>query len=660
MSGTDGRAEIGLGVSGQDKVIRAAEDIRSAYVRTASHIGTAFHGVGGRIRSALGSAIENVGDSLQDLTKEATRAVSEFGRFNLDSAIRSAEQFNQGIARTAVAWGQHAGKLKENLTGVSKTILVGEPQILAEANALADLTGSYEDAVGEMQGLGKEAIATGRSLGEMRQLGEVLHNVMGVAGDTEEALGKMRAQAEDMGTIGGAVAFARQIESLSGVLDHFSVKSTESRDRLTGLIAVLGKGLAPNVAGRVQAQVLGSLDSSALDISRTLGRDILDEQGRVKDPAQVLIDLQRSMQRRGLSTRRQKLAWRRYLGNQAGSRVFQAFQDGSLSPEGIAHVAGLAPSEHANEATEEFRNDAEGQRVSMELASQRKGREAAAPILHAQEAWGHFFAENPITGLIAGNMLGAIGLTLARKLGLQAGRLAGWVGGGAGEALAAGGHAAGGLGAATAGAGGHGALLAGEALVGTAEAAEAAEGALLTASNAFNPFLLALAGAAAQLGALATVGEDRDKMGEAWRQEHGDIIEGEEAWTPTAIRARREKRERQDVDELIQFGLTRSDRNKDYGAKGFEDMVRAYNPGLYERSKDSDLLKAVVKALETGKVTPELGKEIGDKVAQAIKENPPVSVQPDADHPVKVVRGSKGQARPKWESLFNGRGRHGG
>ena len=140
----------------------------------------------------------------------------------------------------------------------------------------------------------------------------------------------------------------------------------------------------------------------------------------------------------------------------------------------------------------------------------------------------------------------------------------------------------------------------------------------------------------------------------------GHRWEGEEAWTPTAIRARREKRERQDVDELIQFGLSRSERNKDYGARGFEDMVKAYNPGLYERSKDSDLLKAVVKALETGRITPDLGREIGDKVAQAIKENPPVTVQPDADHPVKVVRGQKGQARPKWESLFNGRGRHGG
>src|SRR5204862_3250225 len=105
-------------------------------------------------------------------------------------------------------------------------------------------------------------------------------------------------------------------------------------------------------------------------------------------------------------------------------------------------------------------------------------------------------------------------------------------------------------------------------------------------------------------------------------------------------------------------GLTRSDVNKRLGAQGFEDMVKAYNPALYERSKDSDLLKSVVKALETGKVTPELGAEIGEKVAQAIKENPPVTIQPDPDHPVKVVKTQKPK-RGSWQELVNGKGKHG-
>jgi len=162
---------------------------------------------------------------------------------------------------------------------VSKTILVGEPQILGEANALAELTGSFEDAVGEMKGLGEEAIATGRSLGEMKQLGEVAAQRDGVAGDTSEAIGKIRAQADDV-----APSVALRIRAADR--EHgrrarpLRRQTDESRSRLTALMAVLGKGLAPGAGARVQSQVLSSIEGSALDINRTLGRDILDDEAR--------------------------------------------------------------------------------------------------------------------------------------------------------------------------------------------------------------------------------------------------------------------------------------------------------------------------------------------------------------------------------------------
>ena len=657
MSGSDDRAEVQLGVRGQEETIRAAEDIRGAYTRAAHGMSEAFHGVGGKIRGAVGGVIEDIGESIKEVSSDAVRLSAVFGRMNLDEAVESAERYNESIARIATSWGAKSGEIKTKLTEVSKGILVGEPQIASEAAALANLTGSFNDALGEMEGLGEEAIATGRTSAEMKPLGEVLHNVLGVAGDTREALGKIRAQAEELGTVGGPAALEQQIESMGVVLDHFSAQTEESRNRLTALMAVLGKGLAPGAANRVQSQVLNTLEGSALDISRTLGHDILDEEGKVKDPAQVIGDLQRSMQRRGLSGHRQLLAWRRYLGAQAGSRVYSGLKSGELGPETIAKLAGLAPSETGHEAAADFRKDDEGQRVANEFQHERASREAVQPIVDVRGAWGRFFADNPITGAIASSILVAVGGSLAKGIGSGAGKLAGLISGGAeggGAAMAAGEGAAGGAAAA----GGEAAVV-GEALVGTAEAAEAAEGALLTATGALNPFVIALAGAAAQLGALATIGENRDAMGEKWRQEHDDIIEAEKANTPYARRFRREKQERADVGSLVEFGVTRSETNKNFGAHGFEEMIKAYNPALYERSKDSDVLKGVLKALETGKVGPELGKEIGDRVAQAIKENPPVTVQADPDHPVKVVKAQK-PGRGSWQDYINGRGHHGG
>jgi len=278
----------------------------------------------------------------------------------------------------------------------------------------------------------------------------------------------------------------------------------------------------------------------------------------------------------------------------------------------------------------------------------------------ARGAWGSFFANNPIAGAIASSMLVAVGGSLAKSIGSGAGRLAAVVAGsaeGAGAAaLASGGGVMTGGGALATGGQAAGV---GTALAGTATAAESAEGALLTATSAVGPFVVALAGAAAQLGILASIGEDRDTMGEKWRQEHDDLIQGEKQFTVEGRRKKRETQEQADVGSLIGFGLDRSEKNKHFGAQGFEEMIKAYNPALYERSKDSDVLKGVLKALETGRVGPELGKEIGDRVAQAIKENPPVTVQPDPDHPVRVVTKHKGRAG-SWQDIFTGRGHHGG
>src|SRR3954471_13384073 len=150
MSGSDDRADVQLGVRGQEETIRAAEDIRGAYTRAAHGIGEAFHGVGGKIRGAVGGVIEDIGESIKEVSSDAVRLSAVFGRMNLDEAVESAERYNETIARVATGWGVKAGEIKTKMTEVSKGILVGEPQIASEAAALASLTGNYSDALGEI------------------------------------------------------------------------------------------------------------------------------------------------------------------------------------------------------------------------------------------------------------------------------------------------------------------------------------------------------------------------------------------------------------------------------------------------------------------------------------------------------------------------------
>lgn len=100
----------------------------------------------------------------------------------------------------------------------------------------------------------------------------------------------------------------------------------KSHEALSALAKLLGDDLSPDQARLLEAQIVAVLGIQAPDISRTLGRDILDENGRITDPIQVTRDLNSSMIRRGLKTDARRLAWRSMLGNEPGSRVFNAMQ----------------------------------------------------------------------------------------------------------------------------------------------------------------------------------------------------------------------------------------------------------------------------------------------------------------------------------------------
>src|SRR5438132_17957 len=83
-------------------------------------------------------------------------------------------------------------------------------------------------------------------------LGIVMHNSLGVTDEMDKALGKIRAQAEALGTVGGAAAFQDQILALGGALTGVATQSEEARSRVTALIGILGKGYSAPQAQQIQ------------------------------------------------------------------------------------------------------------------------------------------------------------------------------------------------------------------------------------------------------------------------------------------------------------------------------------------------------------------------------------------------------------------------
>ena len=105
MSSTGDRAEIQLGVRGQEETIRAADDVRAAYVRSASGIADSFRGVGGHIRGAVGSAVTSVGSSLSTLAQDSIRVATALHNISLAGAVDDAKRFDEALGRLVAAKG---------------------------------------------------------------------------------------------------------------------------------------------------------------------------------------------------------------------------------------------------------------------------------------------------------------------------------------------------------------------------------------------------------------------------------------------------------------------------------------------------------------------------------------------------------------------------
>lgn len=653
--GSGDRAEVRLGATGADDVIRDAESIKSAYVGAAGAISDAWKDMGGRM-GLVGSGIKAIGSSITTLTQDTIRLATAANNISLARAVDSARSFDDTLGRIVASKGVQLADLNTKLTATSKAILVGEPAIAAEARAISGLTGDFRGAMEAMQGLGEEAIATGRSADDMAPLGVVLKNVLGVAGDTREELGKIRSQADALGNIGGAATFERQIEALGGVLEGFSAKTDSARNRLTAFAGVLAHGLTPNVAGKVQQQTLGALEGSALEINRTLGRDILDENGNVGDPSKVIRDLAASMQRRGLTGQRALRGWRRYLGNQAGSRVYNALQHGELSEEAIGKLANLGPSAEAHDKAAEFAASDPGHRLGVQLASERgmRGSWATHAMLGAQTGWQDTFGGSPIASGAAGMGLGVATSSVAKgiggifnavgdafiKSGKESGKALAEGAATAKRALETGGSLAG---SAIKGAAPKVAAGAAPAIAGAAESA----GVSLAGATG-GGVMIAIAGAASIVaaGALAvnqfseqSAHRDYENLPASQRLDaiHAAKYKTSKHYEGAGVDREVEKPEVSDIIQSIGGKKLSPEEIARIGQDpALANLYKVAQLGHMPTAKDAQLHPEIVAMFD------DLPRKIGERVAEAYRDNPPVAQVPDPDHPAnKVVKHKK-------------------
>jgi hypothetical protein len=431
-------AAIHIRVDGQQQATRAAGEIEGAFDKASRGVSNAFRGVGKAVGDAVGGAITDVG-----------RLITASAAINLSGARQQAIQLEEGYTRAGIAGRRSFQDVAGGVERTSKAILEQPDRVLAWGNAVGRLTYNYQGLEKAAEAAGKEGIADNQSLGDLQGFTVTLRNVLGVSGDTADALARVRGQAEKLGTVGGAAALRDQIEAASGALSQFASNTDQQRNKITALVGVLGQGLKPVQAQQVQQSVLGRISSDPIGIQRFLGRNILDKQGQIEDPAKVIQDVVTKVEKTyGPQARR---VLQQNFGAVAGAQLDNLFKGGKFDE--IGKVAQAGPSQQADTAQRQLVESAAGRRTANELEKQRKLRESVSGdslIGKASDAIGKAAAKNPL-------LTGAGAAVGTRLLGIGVSKLAGTVfGGGA----AAGAGAGTGATAGTAGAGAAGTVAA--------------------------------------------------------------------------------------------------------------------------------------------------------------------------------------------------------
>lgn len=614
MAGAEAQATLRVGLEGDAEVVRGGQRIEDSWTRT-----------GDRLRSSVGGAVREVGRGMAGLAQDALRVATAMHSISLASLVEESKRLDSGFTRFSIGARTNLQQLKQDFRGASLRTLVDEDELRKASAGYGRLTYNLKGALKDVEALNKEATASGRSLGEEMDLGATMRNSLRATGDMETALGKVRAQAEAIGTTGGPEAFEDLLVRLSSQMGRFGVDTDASRNKLTGFLAELTKGYSPESAQRIGGTALGAVQGNVGAIERTLGRRIRNAKGQVEDPGEVLLQLRDRVKRNYGQERGEKA-----LANLFGGDYEAAAALMGASRDNVRTLMGVEPSKRAGEAQEQLQGSKAGIEELQALKKRQGLQDAAGPVRDLQGGWNSLFEDHPVASTIASFFLGG-----AANAGLKhvAGRvLSGGAGAAAAETAGAGAAAATGAGAAaTTGAGTAASALGrmGELATGQGAKAAAQRAAAAEAELAG----LQLAGkTAVSHGAKSLLGKALSFAGPL-----GLVYEGL-SFQKNAFGAL-------DKDGDFAKGV-RSRQAHTLGQELAGQALRAgaVTPEIYAKAGgNKEAIDAMIQILaeQRDRLPPDLAAQIGAAVAEALRKQPPQLVMPSENSPAQRTQAAK-------------------
>lgn len=332
-------------------------------------------------QSQVVSGLKSIGDSLSGLASKGLAAAGVLGGFNLGNAIAQAENLSLQTERIGMAAGRMGSDLKSNFEGLEKRLLVPADRIAAVSTAIGRMTGDMGYGIDAIGSLGDEALATGRQLEDMVDIGVTLGEMGVRAADVGDELERLRSLADRLKTVGGPVALYNTLAAMGPQLENVSFKTDQARDRWTAFIARATKGMRPEQAKQTASRLMQEAQTRALDVEHATGKRQRDDQGRLLDPFAVLETVSK-MTKRYQGPRQARWAFEDALGPEAGAAL-NNLDTSKVDADVAAGNAAVQAKEGRAAIAQIFRDSAPGKRLQSKLADQAAQRdlgELGAPM----------------------------------------------------------------------------------------------------------------------------------------------------------------------------------------------------------------------------------------------------------------------------------------
>jgi hypothetical protein len=402
------QAVYAISVTGDDEMVRAGDRISQRW-----------SGIGDKVRDSVGGAVKSVAGAAASLAQDTIRIATAMGSINLAQLVNDSKMLNLQVQRYAIANKGNVAEIKQNADALSRSMLVPPDQIVKTAQAYTKLSYSSRTASQDIEALNELATEQGRELGDELPLGIMLRKTIGPAQSMRQELAKIGEQSAALNYTGGNAAFTDMLAGAAEALSHVSQESEQARTKVTAFLGALTKNAAPDQQKAIANTALQKIQADPETWSRTVGYDVLDKKtGKVKDPAQVLLDYSRKM-KKTYGKEGALYVMRRAMGAETGTALAN-FDEGAFrkAMEPDSRVADST----AAKAQENLLNSEAGKRKQIELSKQNKAREAVGgPLADAQAAWNEMFEGSPKSELAASAGIGAVSSAAL-------GRVAQWAG----------------------------------------------------------------------------------------------------------------------------------------------------------------------------------------------------------------------------------------